>query len=32
MCCVMLQRLAEAAEDADYYHDYNETLEVSDNL
>lgn len=25
---VLSQRLAEAAEDADYYHEYNETLEV----
>lgn len=27
-CCVLSQRLAEAAEDADLYHEYNETLEV----
>lgn len=25
---VLSQRLAEAAEDADYYHEYNETLEA----
>lgn len=28
---ILSQRLAEAAEDADLYHDYNETLEVSEN-
>lgn len=27
-----MQRLAEAAEDADLYHEYNETLEVCDNM
>uniref|UniRef100_A0A671WDT6 Calcium voltage-gated channel auxiliary subunit alpha2delta 4 n=1 Tax=Sparus aurata TaxID=8175 RepID=A0A671WDT6_SPAAU len=26
--CISSQRLAEAAEDADFYHDYNETMEV----
>lgn len=30
--CVLSQRLAEAAEDADLYHEYNETLEVCDHM
>lgn len=29
---VFCQRLAEAAEDADLYHDYNDTLEVWVNM
>ena len=32
ICCISSQRLAEAAEDADLYHEYNETLEVRDSM
>lgn len=28
VCCILLQKLAEAAEDADLVHEYNETLQV----
>lgn len=31
-CCILSQRLAEAAEDADFYHEYNETMQVCDNM
>lgn len=30
-CCLSSQRLAEAAEDADLYHEYNDTMEVCDS-